>query len=203
MEAVVAHFFVTPKLYDLDKTLLPAVEPLLGYLGSRFDEKTWFVKLYWGCLDALESRCVKPPQLDVWVLPTASACGCGGCKQLVQFCMDPFRVELQLPCPGRDAKEHLIDSVRRNQMPFVISNEEGALENEYEPLFCIKTGAEEDFDQRSVDRHSKLQEEYDRNMSTIEDMRAWIAERCGLVSALIDSLDEEQDSWYTPGYWTD
>lgn len=113
MVAVVSHFFATPKLYDLDKTLLPAVDSLLESLGSGYKGSPWFLKLYWGCLDALESRCLKPPQLDIWVLPAASACACWGCRILVQFCMDPLRVELQLRCPGRDAKQHLIDCVQR------------------------------------------------------------------------------------------
>lgn len=112
-KAVVAHFFATPKLHDLDETLLPAVEGLLEHLGSHFKGGSWFLQLYWRCMDALETRCVKPPPLDVWVLPTACACACRGCRQLVQFCMDPFRVQIELPCPGRDAKEHLIDSVQR------------------------------------------------------------------------------------------
>lgn len=75
-------------------------------------------------------------------------------------------------------------------MPIVISNEESAFESDFVPLACIKKGAEEDFDQKIVDRHSKLEEEYETNMSKIEDMRAWIGERCGLAWALINEEPE-------------
>ncbi|GAQ83502.1 hypothetical protein KFL_001510060 [Klebsormidium nitens] len=195
MEAVVAQFFVTPKLHNLEVTLLPAVEQLLRYLGSRYKDSSWFLKLYWGCLDALENRCVKPPPLDVWVLPTASACACRDCKILIQFCMDPFRVELELKCPGRDSKEHLIDSVERNRMPIIITNQESALESDSAPLSCIKMGAEEDFDQRIVDLHSRMQAEYESNMSRIQYMRALIGEKCGNFWSVVDALKQEHENW--------
>lgn len=113
IESLVAHFFATHRLHNVETTLVPALKELAQWLGTPARLETpWFVSLARGCVKALEAKTgTRPAEPRSWALAAACACKCGECRQLVQFCLDPVRTVLQL-CVAKPVKKHVQASIK-------------------------------------------------------------------------------------------
>ncbi|GAQ82267.1 hypothetical protein KFL_001050300 [Klebsormidium nitens] len=116
LKSLVAHFVAHPRLYDLEKTLVPTLTELRAWLKERKEATpAWFMELCQGCLEALEKRCSEPPLgARDWAARVDCDCGCRHCRQLVDFCADPVETELlAFGGLGPEAKAHVIASIQR------------------------------------------------------------------------------------------
>ncbi|GAQ91379.1 hypothetical protein KFL_007750050 [Klebsormidium nitens] len=133
MESVVAHLLAKPRLHDMGKTMLPAIEPLFEWLGAeRAKDAPWFVKLCLGCLAELrEEVCVKPREPRNWAMPVTCVCSCKRCQELVKLCLDPARAYLLMEEVTEDEEAHLRDSVQRYNLPISPEERDGQTDLEW------------------------------------------------------------------------
>ncbi|GAQ81131.1 hypothetical protein KFL_000710360 [Klebsormidium nitens] len=119
LKKLVAHFVAHPQLYDLDKALLPALTELWAWLKELKEATSpaWIVEFCRGCLEALDrSRGDPPLRARDWAARVECGCGCLYCKHLVEFCLDPVKIETQsFAGLGIQAKAHVIDSIQREE----------------------------------------------------------------------------------------
>ncbi|GAQ83930.1 hypothetical protein KFL_001690080 [Klebsormidium nitens] len=170
--SVVAHFFATPRLHDVETTLAPALKELAQWLGTPARLETpSFVALSGGCVKALEAKTgTRPAAPRSWALPAACACKCGECRQLVQFCLDPVRTVLQL-CVAKPVKKHVQASISKCRLPVHIVGQSfnGGVNV---PLICHKNGSQGAADEQALQGSGTKIAEYERDMGALAELRA-------------------------------
>jgi hypothetical protein len=140
----------SPKSFRLDECQIPALSALISWSQKRFGSVLPHLAAWLSSVrQQLESATATPPSPPTdWKRHSDVPCTCRLCKQLTTFLDDRANNVERIPA-AQDARQHLIDTIRRSQCD--VSH---ILEKKGRPYSLVLTKTTDSFD-RAVRRYEK------------------------------------------------